>query len=299
MNKKIYFAAMATMVMCLGSCDKSDEGNGSVPEYISVSTQITDMSRVTTGENGAQSFQDGDKISVYAWTGDKNTAPAPEKRVVNNSINTLSGSAWSATPQMLWQDTQTEHYFIGIYPSETAAIDDLSNGEYTLDVSNQEASDLLVAVNTQGIKSSGNPVPLIFNHIMAKLVVNLSFRNQWGGQAPTVQKVTVSNASTQAAVNYLTQTATASTTAKGDVSLPENEQNHAYASIFIPQQGVNKITITIDGTAYTYTHQADIALEKGKYTTVNLIVGRDEITLGSVSISDWQEGNSLNGEAVD
>ena len=35
--------------------------------------------------------------------------------------------------------------------------------------------------------------------------------------------------------------------------------------------------------------------EAGKYTVVNLIVGRDEITLGNVSIADWGEGENING----
>ncbi len=42
-------------------------------------------------------------------------------------------------------------------------------------------------------------------------------------------------------------------------------------------------------------HPTDIKLEGGKYTVVNLIVGRDEITLGNVSIADWGEGENING----
>lgn len=45
----------------------------------------------------------------------------------------------------------------------------------------------------------------------------------------------------------------------------------------------------------TPTTSKYIALVSGKYTTVNLIVGRNEITLGSVSINNWLEGSSING----
>ena len=45
----------------------------------------------------------------------------------------------------------------------------------------------------------------------------------------------------------------------------------------------------------TPTTSKYIALESGKYTTVNLIVGRNEVTLGSVSINNWLEGSSING----
>ena len=45
----------------------------------------------------------------------------------------------------------------------------------------------------------------------------------------------------------------------------------------------------------TPTTSKYIALVSGKYTTVNLIVGRNEITLGSVSINNWLEGTNISG----
>lgn len=63
----------------------------------------------------------------------------------------------------------------------------------------------------------------------------------------------------------------------------------------IPQSGITKIAVKINGKQYVYTHPTDIKLEGGKYTVVNLIVGRDEITLGNVSIADWGEGENING----
>ena len=38
-----------------------------------------------------------------------------------------------------------------------------------------------------------------------------------------------------------------------------------------------------------------IPLEAGKYTTLNLIVGRNKIELGEVSINDWTEGTTIDG----
>ena len=70
---------------------------------------------------------------------------------------------------------------------------------YTLDFNNQTASDLLVARTTA--KPTGSAVKLEFEHVMAKLVVNLSFRNEWT-IAPEVVSVTAT-ACTEATVNYL------------------------------------------------------------------------------------------------
>ena len=47
----------------------------------------------------------------------------------------------------------------------------------------QIESDLLVAVNKDGLSynvDEQQTVPLTFTHVMAKLVVNLTYKNQWG-----------------------------------------------------------------------------------------------------------------------
>ncbi|MCQ8200451.1 fimbrillin family protein, partial [Vibrio parahaemolyticus] len=65
-------------------------------------------------------------------------------------------------PQMLWKNNRDKHYFIGVYP--TAAISDFTAGEYKLDVTKQEDSDLLVAVNKDGLSYNADEqqtVPLI------------------------------------------------------------------------------------------------------------------------------------------
>ena len=52
-------------------------------------------------------------------------------------------------------------------------------------------SDLLIAVNDAGLKANDNPVQLTFDHAMAKLIVNLSFHNQWTeGNPPSQTDIT-------------------------------------------------------------------------------------------------------------
>jgi hypothetical protein len=261
------------------------------------------MTRVATDEKGGQTFEEGDEISVYAWTGDATVAPETRERVVNNAINKLTNGSWISNPQMLWKNNRDKHYFIGVYP--ISAISDLSAGEYTFDVNKQTESDLLVAVNKDGLSynvDEQQTVPLIFTHIMAKLVVNLTYKNQWGTEGPTVDKVAVGNAAKKATVNYLTKVVTPSAVAedKADFDMPALTANKQYASIIIPQDGVQKITITIGGKDFIYDNGTPFKFESGKITTINLEVGRDVIKLGDVSISDWgSTGEPIKGEAYD
>ena len=298
MKKKTYLCALMAMALTLGSCSDNENGiGGETSKYITVSTSIGDMTRVATNDDGSQSFENGDQISVFAWTGDATVAPAAAERVVDNAINTLDNNVWKATPQMLWKDMTSTHYFIGVYPKLESAVADLTKVDYTVDPTDQEKSDMLVAVNTKGMKASENSVLLSFNHVMAQLTVNLSFRTQFGGAA----KVTAVNAvgmADKATVNLLTKAVTPDAT-KSTVSLGATETNKSYRGIVVPQTGFKQIDVVIDGKTFTYTHANEISLAAGKQTVVNLIVGRDEITLGSVNINPWGIGETFSGDALD
>lgn len=291
MNKKLLFAAIITAGL-FTACNNDNEEQH-VSKYIHVSTQIGNLTRVSTLADGSQEFEDGDKISVYGWTGSSTTAPAANARVVDNAVNTLSGTTWTPDKQMLWADQTTPHYFVGVYPHNETAVADLTAMSYTLNTSDQTASDLLIATNFNGLKATDTPVSLVFDHVMERIVINLTFRNQFDGH-PNVSKVVVKDAMTNATVNCLTKAVTANGD-KGEVALQPTGVAGQYASIIIPQTGIRTIVITIDGKDYTYTHTEDIALDGGKYTTIGLIVGKDQITLGSVSINDWQKGTEISG----
>ena len=107
----------------------------------------------------------------------------------------------------------------------------------------------------------------------------------------------VATAAGTATINYLAQTVTAGE--QSSVSLPAVTASTGYAatygSIMVPQTGFRTVAITIDGQQFTYTHDEDIPLEAGKYTTLNLIVGRNKIEIGEVSINDWTEGTTIDG----
>lgn len=302
MKTKTYLFALMTMALTLGSCSDNENGiGGETSKYITVSTSIGNMTRVATDEKGGQTFEEGDEISVYAWTGDATVAPETHERVVNNAINKLTNGSWISNPQMLWKNNRDKHYFIGVYP--ISAISDLSAGEYTFDETKQVESDLLVAVNKDGLSynvDEQQTVPLTFTHVMAKLVVNLTYKNQWGTEGPTVDKVVVGDAVKSATVNYLTKVITPSAVAedKADFDMPALTANKKYASIIIPQDGVQKITITIGDKNFIYDNGTPFKLESGKITTVNLEVGRDEIKLGDVKITNWEDGSTFSGEAL-
>ncbi len=256
--------------------------------------EYTVVEQTETTDNTAK-FVSGDQIGVYAWTGAADEVPA--ERVVDGAVNTFNGTWWSANPQMPWKDMVSEHYFLGVYPAHE--ITDFKADPYTLDTDNQEKSDLLIAVNNGGLKTQNNPVQLNFDHAMAKIKVNLHFRNEFGG-TPEVESVKLEGY-TKAEVDYMAKTVSGTHT--GDVSLPKSEfvpENFelSYESIVIPSTDTKTIKVSIDNVDYEYNHDTYIPLKRGKITTLDINVGRDEITLADVKISDWEsQGDSINGEA--
>ena len=257
---------------------------------ITVQAGIGTMTKVDYNGYKAN-FVDGDKISVYAWTGD--ATAVPQTRVVDGVTNTFDGSKWTPASQMLWDDKSSLHYFLGISPART--VTDFTADAYTLDPANFAASDLMIATNVAGLAPSDTPVELNFTHAMARLDVNLTFRNQWA-TAPTVSAVTV-KAKKTATVDYLSKAVTASGSAEAIALTAAN--NAAWSGLQVPQTGVNTITITIEGKDYVFTHTSDIPLESGKYTVLNLTVGRDQIVLsGEIKITDWaSQGAAIEGDA--
>ena len=284
---------LATTAILLAAC--STDSDVLPPQdlgQIRVTASVGAMTRVAHSGNST-TFETNDRISVYAWLGADNDM---QRLVVDNSINTLGGDGtWTAEPQMLWADNTSDHYFLGIYPERNGATD-YDADPYTLDFNNQTASDLLVAKTTA--KPTGSAVKLEFEHVMAKLVVNLSFRNEWT-IAPEVVSVTAT-ACTEATVNYLENPVEVTpATGQNLVVIPFTGTSASFAGIMIPgQSGFRTINVTLEnGKVYTYTHPSGIDLQPGRYTTVNLVLGRDNIKLddAGISVSDWENGTSIDG----
>ena len=304
------FIALAAGLMLVG-CNKGNDLASS--KSITVTASIGSMTKVAyTGDKSA--FEAGDNLSLFAWLGDKTVIS--EELVVDNVTNTLGKDGlWEPKAQMLWDDMTTPHYFMAVSPARE--VKSFTEDPYTLDSSaaKYQESDLLIAINDSGLKAADNPVPLTFEHAMAKLNVVLKFRDQWTqGNPPTAPNTeakvdtVVLIARTSATIDYIRKTVTATDL---DAVVGMNRvANASWTTLMIPQEGVRNITIQLKGNdewlggngSYEFTHSADIPLVSGKVTTVNLIVGRDQITLdaseGGITIADWEAGAVItDGEA--
>lgn len=293
--KTTKYFVWAALTLALGACNDDQEFYGE-SKRITIEAGFGGSSRVAT--NGLSSmFEKKDAIGVYVWTGSTVLPGESKGFVANNVTNTFDGKNWTATPQMLWKDAETPHYFLSVYPQT----DILTTTTYTLDPADQEQSDLLVAMNfgtdNAGIVAQTNPVPLAFGHVMAKLRVNLKFTEEFS-KKPKVELVTVV-AKNKATIDWQTATATAT----GDVTgiefpaLSTAAQGYAcsYESVMVPQDGFRSVAIVIGGETYTFNSSQQMQLKKGTITTLNLSVGLNSVKMDDISILDWTYGTSISG----
>ena len=311
MKQYITFFVTVAAALVLAGCNKGTGAPDS--RTITVQASIGSMTKVAyTGDKST--FAAGDNLSLFAWMGEKTAIPAT--LVVNNVVNTLDGESglWKPATQMLWDDMTTPHYFMAVSPARE--VTSFTADPYVLDSAADkfQQSDLLIATSLEGLVATSNPVKLTFDHAMAKLNVNLSFRNQWTPQADLPAETNVeakvdsvfATAKMAATIDYINKAVAAT----GDAALVDMNRltNATWTTLMVPQEGFRTITIKLKGNdewlgkdgTYVFTHSADIPLVSGKYTTVNLIVGRDQITLDKegITITDWAAGEVIdNGEA--
>lgn len=283
---------LASLLIGLGACSNHEQDVLETSKCITVDAGFGTDSRVAT--NGLVSvFEENDAIGVYAWTGGSALPDSEAGFQVYNVENEFDGTNWNADEQMLWKDGATKHYFLGVYPPT----DILTTKTYTIDPADQTRSDLLIAINLgqdgEGIAPQGNPVSLAFDHVMAKLRVNIQFNDEFAGTTPAVSSVTA-EAKKTADIDWVTATATA----KGDnagVQLQSGTVAYSYESVMVPQNGFAGVAMVIDGETYTFTNTQDIQLKKGTITTLSLTVGRSAVEVGDITINDWTDGEAIAG----
>lgn len=305
--KRLVIISLA--LLCAAACNKTGD-NKEVSGAITVNAGIRETKVAYDGNKS--SFVAGDNLSLFAWIGDKTAIP--NTLVVKNVTNTLgSDGLWTPETQMLWYDMFTDHYFMAVSPART--VTSFTADPYVLDpaAAKYQESDLLISVNDAGLKANDNPVELTFDHAMATLNVNLSFHNQWTeGNPPSQTEITealiksvTATAKKNATIDYIHKAVTAT----GDnAALAMNKiQNASWTTLMVPQAGFRVITIALEGNdawlggngTYVFNAPQDIQLESGKVTSVNLIIGRDQITLDKdgITITDWaSQGDAFNGE---
>lgn len=115
----------------------------------------------------------------------------------------------------------------------------------------------------------------------------------------TFTSVKLSNCATKIVVNLLEGTIVETTNSGQTITMYATTENEQYECILVPQtfNQTLKVEITDNyGKVYTFTSNKDLRFASGEEYTLNLTVGRDKVTTGTISADPWgeeQQGGDL------
>lgn len=297
--KKINMIATAALATLWAACS-NDSDVFNTPDYadtpIGLNVNVSPMATRAGYEQGA--LTEG-SFGLYLTTQD--TEGDERYNCTNREVRYESG--WTIQgEQLLWKsnDATVTYYaylpYTGIVRDATSYAFTVKTDQSTED--NVKASDLLCT--GQQPATPGTALDITFKHALSKLNVTLKKGSELeDGQNLTFTSVTLSNCATATTVN-LTDGTTGNTTNSGQtITLYAATENEQYECILVPQTFAQSLKVEItdnNGKVYTFTSNKDLTFASGEQYTLNLTVGRDKVTTGTISAKSWgeeQQGGDL------
>ena len=295
--KKANILATAALATLLAACS-NDSDVFNTPDYadtpIGLNVNVSPMATRAGYEQGA--LTEG-SFGLYLTT--EGTNSDERYNCTNREVRYESG--WTIQGgQLLWKSNDATVTYYAYLPY-TGTVSDAVNYAFTVKTDqstedNVKASDLLCT--GQQPATPGTALDITFKHALSKLNVTLTNGSELE-DGVTFTSVRLSNCATATTVN-LTAGTTGNTTNSGQtITLYAATPNEQYECILVPQTFAQslKVEITDDnGKVYTFTSNKDLTFASGKQYTLNLTVGRDKVTTGTISAESWdneQQGGDL------
>ena len=277
---------VATAGLLLAGCaTDSDNSNTwlSDPNAVHVSASVgsifTRSNPAAADEAGQTSFNTGDVMGVS-----------------NNgtSINyTFNGTDWQpgSGNYLVWDKSDLK--FQCWYPADGK--NSFSKGYIQEDQSNETEiakSDYMTAAVTNLTEIPGNrQLNVALERKTARLILNIqSFNDQFDASTTKVNHIRIaSKASTEASET--------STVNIKPLQNGEGGKGTTYTALVIPGKVEGKLYFTTDESTETPLVVKTGTLEAGKSYTYNLIVGKNKVTIGNVTVAEWGTDKIDGGKA--
>ena len=280
---------VATAGLLLAGCATDTENNNtwlSDPNAVHVSASVgsifTRSNPAASDENGQKSFNTGDVMGV-SNNGTSLTYTYNE--------GTNDWQPGNASDYLVWDDSDLK--FECWYPADGKNTS--SKGYIQEDQSNETEiakSDYMTAAVTNLTEIPGNrQLNVALVRKTARLILNIqSFYDQFDASTTKVNHIRIaSKASTDASESSIINIK--------PLQNGEGGINTTYTALVIPGKVEGKLYFTTDESAETPLVVKTGTLEAGKSYTYNLIVGKNKIVVGDVTVKDWTTGKITGGKA--
>ena len=287
-------AALATL---LAACS-NDSDVFNTPDYadtpIGLNVNVGPMATRAGYEQGA--LTEG-SFGLYLTTQD--TEGDERYNCTNREVRYDNGWAIQGE-QLLWKSNDATVTYYAYLPY-TGTVSDDTKYAFTVqtDQSTEDkvkASDLLCT--GQQPATPGTALDINFKHALSKLNVTLTKGSELD-EGVTFKSVKLSNCATKIVVNLLEGTFGNTTNSGQTITLYATTENKQYECILVPQTFAQSLKVEItdnNGKVYTFTSNKDLTFASGEEYTLNLTVGRDKVTTGTISADPWgeeQQGGDL------
>ena len=277
---------VATAGLLLAGCATDSDNNNTwlsdsnaVHVSASVGSIFTRSNPAATDETGQKGFNKGDVMGVS-----------------NNgkSLNyTFNGTDWqpeNGTDYLVWDDSNLN--FQCWYPADGK--NSFSKGYVLEDQSDAEKiaeSDYMTAEKKLDAIPDSRKLEVALERKTARLILNIqSFNDQFDASTTKVNHIRIaSNASTDASESSIVNIK--------PLQNGEGGINTTYTALVIPGKVEGKLYFTTDEATETPLVVKTGALEAGKSYTYNLIVGKNKVTIGNVTVAEWGTDKIDGGKA--
>lgn len=291
MNRPAHIISLciaALPLLLAQSCQSDDHTVTTGSRTVEIEAAISGNATRIAYNGKTSQFAQGDKIRVTAVPAgtniDENSLSSTYE--YTNLHQPTPTYTWQSQAPILWPLEETAYDFYGIYP----AIDN----NYDYQIEGDAAHDDVMLAKTASKSYKDGKISLAFSHKMAKLAVSLRLRDEIPADAGI--KVSV-EAIASFTIDLTSQKVTTAGEDKKEITFIEQTPKSEYYALLPGQDGIKTITIKVTPAApgqpsrqYTWTiPQGSLPLKAGEITTVNLNVGNDGITIGSVTVTPWTE----------
>ena len=295
--KKANILATAALATLLAACS-NDSDVFNTPDYadtpIGLNVNVSPMATRAGYEQGA--LTEG-SFGLYLTT--EGTNSDERYNCTNREVKYDNG--WTIQGgQLLWKSNDAKVTYNAYMPRTHVYNEDSYTFTVQTDQSNEnnvKASDLLWTGGRQDA-TAGKALDINFKHALSKLNVTLTKGSELD-EGVTFKSVKLSNCATEIVVNLLEGTIVKTTNSGQTITLYATTENKQYECILVPQTFAQSLKVEItdnNGKVYTFTSNKDLTFASGEEYTLNLTVGRDKVTTGTISAESWdneQQGGDL------
>lgn len=305
--RKIKFLAMAALAAIFAGCSNNDD-EVTQPKVslkdtpINVNVLMTDIQTRAGYDNTNQPTKF--YLSIDQEGKNYDYTNVVMKKNENGSWVAYESDAENATQkQMLWEGSE------GVNVTVTAATFSLSTTpSYSLSASADQSSDANLKTSdhlyyySNAVEPSESGISIPFDHIMSKLEISLTLRDEFEGLDNPITSVMLSGTSLGATYspNAATKWSGHSTAADDEViktcppvAYDKDTRTATYEVILLPQTvaaNTFRVTIFIGDKSYEWTSSSEVTLARSNKYTLALKVGKDKVSGNSFTAAPWASG---------